>query len=131
MVTRLVEVFTGVWEAAAEPPTAGAPVTVPFGVAALRAHPGRYATCLMKATPRAPDAPVREPLRAIPVTCLSVVVTQAEGADPVAVATPPATDAPELTGPPLRKPGTYTGRVTPWNDAPGGGDGTGNCGTCF
>lgn len=28
MVTRLVEVFTGVWEAAAEPPTAGAPLVL-------------------------------------------------------------------------------------------------------
>jgi hypothetical protein len=107
------------------------PVTVPFGAAAFRDRPGHYATCLMEAAPRAADAPIWEPYRAVPVTCLSVTVTQAEGEPPVATATPLPANSPEVAQRPLRKPDGYTGEVVPWIDDENGGDGTGNCGTCY
>ncbi|MFD0522084.1 hypothetical protein [Paractinoplanes durhamensis] len=107
------------------------PVTVGFGVAAFRALPGHYATCLMEAAPRPADTPIWEAYRAVPVNCLSIEVTQAEGEDPVATATPLAADSPEVARRPLRKPDGYTGEVVPWGDGQGGGEGNGNCGTCF
>jgi len=99
-------------------------------VAAFWAYPGRYATCLTKAAPRPPETPIWEPYRAVPVTCLAVTVTRADGADPVATVTPLPADSPEVAQRPLRKPTGYTGAVVPY-EGPNGGNGTGNCGTCY
>jgi hypothetical protein len=122
------------WTIRAFPAPAGAwqPVTVPFGVAAVRAIAGRHAVCVVQRPAPAPGTPVWVTTPPVPVACLEVTVSVPEEGDPVAAAAPLPADAP-LVRAAIQVPATFTGAVAPYHtaDEEDDGEGTGNCGTCF